>query len=136
MQGMTGDGSLSERLSSARLGLASEQNENATTSNLGNYSVLAIAHFCNSPRDRLCHDCRSHIGQRYVSQRQRHASRAQDRRQQIKLIPSIGPAISLTWRHGSKFGVEAVIFDNGKKKAERAMARRLKLPRSHWCGRK
>ena len=31
MQGMTGDGSLSERLSSARLGLTSEQNEDTTT---------------------------------------------------------------------------------------------------------
>ena len=127
MQGMTGDGSLSERLSSARLGLASEQNENTTTSEPSAiiqslqsrssairpgtaYATIAAATMASDAR---------------VAEAELRAARLRSAATDKNWMPSIGPAISLTSLGDmvANLVVEAVIFDNGKKKAERAMAR-------------
>ena len=127
MQGMTGDGSLSERLSSARLGLASEQNENTTTPE-PSAIILSLQSRSSAIRPgtayatiaaaTLASDAR-------VAEAELRAARLRSAATDKNWMPSIGPAISLTSLGDmvANLVVEAVIFDNGKKKAERAMAR-------------
>ena len=127
MQGMTGDGSLSERLSSARLGLASEQNENTTTPE-PSAIILSLQSRISAIRPgtayatiaaaTLASDAR-------VAEAELHAARLRSAATDKNWMPSIGPAISLISLGDmvANLVVEAVIFDNGKKKAERAMAR-------------
>ena len=127
MQGMTGDGSLSERLSSARLGLASEQNENTTTPE-PSAIILSLQSRSSAIRPgtayatiaaaTLASDAR-------VAEAELRAVRLRSAATDKNWMPSIGPAISLTSLGDmvANLVVEAVIFDNGKKKAERAMAR-------------
>jgi adhesin transport system outer membrane protein len=127
MQGMTGDGSLSERLSSARLGLASEQNENTTTPE-PSAIILSLQSRISAIRPgtayatiaaaTLASDAR-------VAEAELRAARLRSAATDKNWMPSIGPAISLTSLGDmvANLVVEAVIFDNGKKKAERAMAR-------------
>ena len=127
MQGMTGDGSLSERLSSARLGLASEQNEDTTT--IEPSAIIQSLQSCSSAirpgtayatiaAATLASDAR-------VAEAELRAARLRSAATDKNWMPSIGPAISLTSLGDmvANLVVEAVIFDNGKKKAERAMAR-------------
>ena len=127
MQGMTGDGSLSERLSSARLGLASEQNEKTTTSEPSaiiqslQSRISAIrpgTAYATIAAATLASDAR-------VAEAELRAARLRSAATDKNWMPSIGPAISLTSLGDmvANLVVEAVIFDNGKKKAERAMAR-------------
>ena len=127
MQGMTGDGSLSERLSSARLGLASEQNENTATPE-PSAIILSLQSRSSAIRPgtayatiaaaTLASDVR-------VAEAELRAARLRSAATDKNWMPSIGPAISLTSLGDmvANLVVEAVIFDNGKKKAERAMAR-------------
>jgi adhesin transport system outer membrane protein len=127
MQGMTGDGSLSERLSSARLGIASEQNENTTTPE-PSAIILSLQSRSSAIRPgtayatiaaaTLASDAR-------VAEAELRAARLRSAATDKNWMPSIGPAISLTSLGDmvANLVVEAVIFDNGKKKAERAMAR-------------
>ena len=127
MQGMTGDGSLSERLSSARLGLASEQNENTTTPE-PSAIILSLQSRSSAIRPgtayatiaaaTLASDAR-------VAEAELRAVRLRSAATDKNWMPSIGPAISLTSLGDmvANLVVESVIFDNGKKKAERAMAR-------------
>ena len=127
MQGMTGDGSLSERLSSARLGLASEQNKDTTT--IEPSAIIQSLQSCSSAirpgtayatiaAATLASDAR-------VAEAELRAARLRSAATDKNWMPSIGPAISLTSLGDmvANLVVEAVIFDNGKKKAERAMAR-------------
>ena len=127
MQGMTGDGSLSERLSSARLGLASEQNEDTTTiepsaiiQSLQSRSsaIRPGTAYATIAAATLASDAR-------VAEAELRAARLRSAATDKNWMPSIGPAISLTSLGDmvANLVVEAVIFDNGKKKAERAMAR-------------
>lgn len=127
MQGMTGDGSLSERLSSARLGLASEQNEDTTTiepsaiiQSLQSRSsaIRTGTAYATIAAATLASDAR-------VAEAELRAARLRSAATDKNWMPSIGPAISLTSLGDmvANLVVEAVIFDNGKKKAERAMAR-------------
>ena len=127
MQGMTGDGSLSERLSSARLGIASEQNENTTTPE-PSAIILSLQSRSSAIRPgtayatiaaaTLASDAR-------VAEAELRAASLRSAATDKNWMPSIGPAISLTSLGDmvANLVVEAVIFDNGKKKAERAMAR-------------
>ena len=127
MQGMTGDGSLSERLSSARLGIASEQNEKTTTPE-SSAIILSLQSRSSAIRPgtayatiaaaTLASDAR-------VAEAELRAARLRSAATDENWMPSIGPAISLTSLGDmvANLVVEAVIFDNGKKKAERAMAR-------------
>ena len=127
MQGMTGDGSLSERLSSARLGLASEQNKDTTT--IEPSAIIQSLQSCSSAirpgtayatiaAATLASDAR-------VAEAELRAARLRSAATDKNWMPSIGPAISLTSLGDmvANLVVEAAIFDNGKKKAERAMAR-------------
>lgn len=127
MQGMTGDGSLSERLSSARLGLASEQNKDTTT--IEPSAIIQSLQSCSSAirpgtayatiaAATLASDAR-------VAEAELRAARLRSAATDKNWMPSIGPAISLTSLGDmvANLVVEAVIFDNGKKKAECAMAR-------------
>ena len=127
MQGMTGDGSLSERLSSARLGLASAQNKDTTT--IEPSAIIQSLQSCSSAirpgtayatiaAATLASDAR-------VAEAELRAARLRSAATDKNWMPSIGPAISLTSLGDmvANLVVEAVIFDNGKKKAERAMAR-------------
>lgn len=127
MQGMTGDGSLSERLSSARLGLASEQNKDTTTiepsaiiQSLQSRSsaIRPGTAYATIAAATLASDAR-------VAEAELRAARLRSAATDKNWMPSIGPAISLTSLGDmvANLVVEAVIFDNGKKKAERAMAR-------------
>ena len=127
MQGMTGDGSLSERLSSARLGLASGQNEKTTTPEPSaiiqslQSRISAIrpgTAYATIAAATLASDAR-------VAEAELRAARLRSAATDKNWMPSIGPAISLTSLGDmvANLVVEAVIFDNGKKKAERAMAR-------------
>ena len=127
MQGMTGDGSLSERLSSARLGLTSEQNEDTTTiepsaiiQSLQSRSsaIRTGTAYATIAAATLASDAR-------VAEAELRAARLRSAATDKNWMPSIGPAISLTSLGDmvANLVVEAVIFDNGKKKAERAMAR-------------
>lgn len=127
MQGMTGDGSLSERLSSARLGLASEQNEKTTTPEPSaiiqslqsrNSAIRPGTAYATIAAATLASDAR-------VAEVELRAARLRSAATDKNWMPSIGPAISLTSLGDmvANLVVEAVIFDNGKKKAERAMAR-------------
>lgn len=127
MQGMTGDGSLSERLSSARPGLASEQNEDTTTiepsaiiQSLQSRSsaIRTGTAYATIAAATLASDAR-------VAEAELRAARLRSAATDKNWMPSIGPAISLTSLGDmvANLVVEAVIFDNGKKKAERAMAR-------------
>ena len=127
MQGMTGDGSLSERLSSARLGLASEQNENTTTPEPSaiiqslqsrSSAIRPGTAYATIAAATLASDAR-------VAEAELRAARLRSAATDKNWMPSIGPAISLTSLGDmvANLVVEAVIFDNGKKKAERAMAR-------------
>lgn len=127
MQGMTGDGSLSERLSSARLGLASEQNEDTTTiepsaiiQSLQSRSsaIRPGTAYATIAAATLASDAR-------VAEAELRAARLRSAATDKNWMPSIGPAISLTSLGDmvANLVVEAVIFDNGKKKAGRAMAR-------------
>ena len=127
MQGMTGDGSLSERLSSARLGLASEQNENKTTPEPSaiiqslqsrSSAIRPGTAYATIAAATLASDAR-------VAEAELRAARLRSAATDKNWMPSIGPAISLTSLGDmvANLVVEAVIFDNGKKKAERAMAR-------------
>lgn len=127
MQGMTGDGSLSERLSSARLGLAREQNENKTTPEPSaiiqslqsrSSAIRPGTAYATIAAATLASDAR-------VAEAELRAARLRSAATDKNWMPSIGPAISLTSLGDmvANLVVEAVIFDNGKKKAERAMAR-------------
>ena len=127
MQGMTGDGFLSERLSSARLGLASEQNENTTTPEPSaiiqslqsrSSAIRPGTAYATIAAATLASDAR-------VAEAELRAARLRSAATDKNWMPSIGPAISLTSLGDmvANLVVEAVIFDNGKKKAERAMAR-------------
>jgi len=127
MQEMTGDGSITERLSSARLGLASEpvknttqQEPSATIQELQSrksaiqpgtaYATIADAALASDAR---------------VAEAELRAARLRSAATDKNWMPTIGPAISLTSLGDmvANLVVEAVIFDNGKKKAERATAR-------------
>jgi len=127
MQGVTGDGSLSERLSSARLGLASEQNQNTTTPEPSaiiqslqsrSSAIRPGTAYATIAAATLASDAR-------VAEAELRAARLRSAATNKNWMPSIGPAISLTSLGDmvANLVVEAVIFDNGKKKAERAMAR-------------
>ena len=127
MQGMTGDGSLSERLSSARLGLAPEQNENKTTPEPSaiiqslqsrSSAIRPGTAYATIAAATLASDAR-------VAEAELRAARLRSAATDKNWMPFIGPAISLTSLGDmvANLVVEAVIFDNGKKKAERAMAR-------------
>ena len=126
MQGVTGDGSLSERLSSARLGLASEQNQNTTTPEPSaiiqslqsrSSAIRPGTAYATIAAATLASDAR-------VAEAELRAARLRSAATDKNWMPSIGPAISLTSLGDmvANLVVEAVIFDNGKKKAERAMA--------------
>lgn len=127
MQGMTGDGPISERLSSARLGLGSDETHTTTsqepsaiiqTLQSRTSAIQTGTAYAAIAKSTLASDAR-------VAEAELRAARLRSAATDKNWMPSIGPAISLTSLGDmvANLVVEAVIFDNGKKKAERAMAR-------------
>ena len=127
MQGMTGDGPISERLSSARLGLGSDDTHTTTsqepsaiiqTLQSRTSAIQTGTAYAAIAKSTLASDAR-------VAEAELRAARLRSAATDKNWMPSIGPAISLTSLGDmvANLVVEAVIFDNGKKKAERAMAR-------------
>ena len=127
MQGMTRDGPISERLSSARLGLGSDDTHTTTsqepsaiiqTLQSRTSAIQTGTAYAAIAKSTLASDAR-------VAEAELRAARLRSAATDKNWMPSIGPAISLTSLGDmvANLVVEAVIFDNGKKKAERAMAR-------------
>ena len=127
MQSTTGDIPLSERLSSARLGLASDDGGVPKTAEpsetiqalLSRQTVIrAGSPYATIAAATLESDAR-------VAEAELRAARLRSSATDKNWMPSIGPVISLTSLGDlvANLVVEAVIFDNGKKKAERALAR-------------